>query len=198
VFLNTVEEWKITNATTGISHPFHIHINPFQITELFDPTVTVPNPTKGGPALPKYIFYLAPQLAAGQCYVDPAEINPNDQKIWTYTNPNDKATWTPCPPPPPVQVPGPRIWWDVFPIPSGLGAIDQAGNPILGPPGPDGKRQQLILAGYFKMRSRFVDYPGYYVLHCHILAHEDRGMMTTVEVRLLKDAPPAPAPFKHH
>jgi hypothetical protein len=32
------------------------------------------------------------------------------------------------------------------------------------------------------MRSNFVDCAGYYVLHCHILAHEDRGMMTVVEV----------------
>jgi FtsP/CotA-like multicopper oxidase with cupredoxin domain len=193
VFLNTVEEWKITNATANpnISHPFHIHINPFQVTQVFDPNVTVPNPTKGGPALPKYIFYLAPQLAPGQCYVDPAEINPRDQKIWTYTNPNDKATWQPCPMPP--ATPTPRVWWDVFPIPSGLGATDQNGNPING-----ANKQQLILAGYFKMRSRFVDYPGYYVLHCHILAHEDRGMMTTVEVTLLKDKTAAPAPFTHH
>jgi FtsP/CotA-like multicopper oxidase with cupredoxin domain len=29
---------------------------------------------------------------------------------------------------------------------------------------------------------RFVDYTGEYVYHCHILAHEDRGMMGTVVV----------------
>jgi len=46
--------------------------------------------------------------------------------------------------------------------------------------------------GYFKMRSRFVDYPGFYVLHCHILAHEDRGMMTIVEVT------PVRTPYSHH
>jgi FtsP/CotA-like multicopper oxidase with cupredoxin domain len=40
----------------------------------------------------------------------------------------------------------------------------------------------VTVPGYFKMRSRFVDYAGQYVLHCHILAHEDRGMMTVVEV----------------
>jgi hypothetical protein len=40
----------------------------------------------------------------------------------------------------------------------------------------------VIIPGYFKMRSRFVDYPGFYVLHCHILIHEDRGMMFSVEV----------------
>jgi FtsP/CotA-like multicopper oxidase with cupredoxin domain len=39
-----------------------------------------------------------------------------------------------------------------------------------------------VVPGYFKMRSRFVDYAGQYVLHCHILAHEDRGMMTIVQV----------------
>jgi len=79
-------------------------------------------------------------------------------------------------------MPTPRVWWDVFPIPAGIQA------PNNGP----------LIPGYFKMRSRFVDYPGYYVLHCHILAHEDRGMMTTVHVMPLKDRPPAPAPFMHH
>jgi len=86
----------------------------------------------------------------------------------------------------------------VFPIPSGLVATDASGKTIFGPPGPTGQPTNIILAGYFKMRSRFVDYPGYFVLHCHILAHEDRGMMTTVQVTLKKDGPPAPAPFAHH
>lgn len=36
--------------------------------------------------------------------------------------------------------------------------------------------------GYVKMRSRFVDFRGMFVLHCHILNHEDRGMMMNVEV----------------
>ena len=43
VLLNRAEEWKVVNETyppaTGnqVSHPFHIHINPFQVTEIFDP-----------------------------------------------------------------------------------------------------------------------------------------------------------------
>src|ERR1043166_3209308 len=47
VLLNKVQEWKIVNATyppaTGnqISHPFHIHINPFQIFEDFDPNTVL-------------------------------------------------------------------------------------------------------------------------------------------------------------
>jgi FtsP/CotA-like multicopper oxidase with cupredoxin domain len=36
--------------------------------------------------------------------------------------------------------------------------------------------------GYVKIRSRFVDFTGLFVLHCHILAHEDRGMMQLVQV----------------
>jgi len=58
------------------------------------------------------------------------------------------------------------IWWDTFAIPSAR-ADPNAATPI---------------PGYFKMRSRFVDYHGVYVMHCHILIHEDRGMMFTVEV----------------
>jgi FtsP/CotA-like multicopper oxidase with cupredoxin domain len=167
VLLNTVEEWTITNATANpnISHPFHIHINPFQIVELFDPNQTIPNPSTAQgqpPTLPKYVF-TDQGLVPGQCYL----------------NPNDNTTWKPCTP---SATPAPRIWWDVFPIPSGIQA------PNNGP----------LIPGYFKMRSRFVDYPGYYVLHCHILAHEDRGMMTTVQVSPVRDAPPAPPPFAHH
>jgi FtsP/CotA-like multicopper oxidase with cupredoxin domain len=36
--------------------------------------------------------------------------------------------------------------------------------------------------GSVTFRSRFVDFKGAYVLHCHMLAHEDMGMMQTVEV----------------
>ena len=53
--------------------------------------------------------------------------------------------------------------------------------------------RSIIIPGYFKMRSRFVDYPGAYVMHCHILIHEDRGMMFTVEV-----IPEPPLRVHHH
>lgn len=36
--------------------------------------------------------------------------------------------------------------------------------------------------GSITMRSRFLDFTGKYVYHCHILGHEDRGMMGVVEV----------------
>jgi FtsP/CotA-like multicopper oxidase with cupredoxin domain len=83
----------------------------------------------------------------------------------------------------------PLIWWDVFPIPSGIKATDAQGNPING---PDGK--QIGVPGHFRMRSRFVDFAGQYVLHCHILAHEDRGMMAIVQVSAGKPMPS----YMHH
>lgn len=36
--------------------------------------------------------------------------------------------------------------------------------------------------GSITFRSRFLDFRGAYVLHCHMLAHEDMGMMQVVEV----------------
>ena len=52
------------------------------------------------------------------------------------------------------------IWWDTFAIPSARLTQTTPQQPI---------------PGYFKMRSRFVDYSGAYVMHCHILVHEDRN-----------------------
>jgi FtsP/CotA-like multicopper oxidase with cupredoxin domain len=166
VLLNTVEEWKVSNATANpnIAHPFHIHINPFQVTEEFDPKVKLPDGS------PKYVTSGKDNLKQGQCYLDPLAENPDD--------------WKSCDPPKPT--PKNLIWWDVFPIPSGLAATDADGNPITK------NGQPVIIPGYFKMRSRFVDFAGYYVIHCHILAHEDRGMMTVVEVA------PIRSPYSHH
>ncbi len=43
--------------------------------------------------------------------------------------------------------------------------------------------------GQIVIRQRFLDFVGKYVFHCHILAHEDAGMMAAVEVS--KDGLPA-------
>jgi FtsP/CotA-like multicopper oxidase with cupredoxin domain len=170
VLLNQVEEWKIVNETYGtptssIAHPFHIHINPFQVVEVFEPnaTITIADPNNPGKTtiLPQYIFDKNSRKSEKQCYLDP----------------NVESTWKPCDQ---VQRP-PNIWWDVFPIPSGVIPVTK-----------NAKGESVRVPGYFKMRSRFVDFSGYYVLHCHILAHEDRGMMTVVYVA------PLQPPFSHH
>jgi FtsP/CotA-like multicopper oxidase with cupredoxin domain len=99
--LGATEEWKLQNDTlaAALAHPFHIHINPFQIVEWFDPALNLP--------------------------------------------------------PSGVKMGHPWVWWDNFAIPPG---------------------------GWVKMLTRFVDYTGTYVFHCHILGHEDRGMMELVNV----------------
>jgi FtsP/CotA-like multicopper oxidase with cupredoxin domain len=110
MLLGATEEWTLYNDSAGAAHPFHIHINPFQVIEILNPAISKN----------------------------------------------------------PVKLPGPWIWWDNFAIP-----------PAAVPPdSTDGK----LVSGYFKMLTRFVDYTGMYVLHCHILGHEDRGMMQLVEV----------------
>jgi FtsP/CotA-like multicopper oxidase with cupredoxin domain len=106
--LAAVQDWLVTN-TTGIAHPFHIHINPFQIVEIKDGT--------------------------GKVYTPDAN----------------------------------RIWQDVVAIPPG---------------------------GSVQIRHRFADFTGTYVLHCHILAHEDRGMMQLVRV-VKKDNFPAGCKLDH-
>jgi hypothetical protein len=66
-------------------------------------------------------------------------------------------------------------------------------------PRKDGKGVDMVpqcrvtIPGYFKFLSRFVDFTGQYVLHCHILAHEDRGMMELVQV-----IPRPKSPYSHH
>ena len=42
--------------------------------------------------------------------------------------------------------------------------------------------------GYVKMLHRYLDFTGEYVLHCHFLGHEDRGMMFGVQT-VCKDEP---------
>jgi hypothetical protein len=111
--LGWTEEWTLYNDG-GAAHPFHIHINPFQVVEIMDPK------QNGGK---------------------------------------------------PVQLPRPWVWWDNFAIPTG---------------------------GYVKILTRFVDFTGMYVLHCHILGHEDRGMMQMVQVCADATKCPTTTTMKHN
>jgi FtsP/CotA-like multicopper oxidase with cupredoxin domain len=167
--LGTVEQWKISNTTGGgIDHPFHIHLNPFQVTEVFDPNAPLLDKNgrpviQAGVVVPLYVF--AAPVKPGQCLL----------------NVNDPNTWHPCAAAASPYARGTNIWWDVFPIPDGLKTTNA-------------QNQAITIPGYFRMRTRFVDYAGTYVLHCHILAHEDRGMMLMVQLAV---APGMPM-MQHH
>jgi FtsP/CotA-like multicopper oxidase with cupredoxin domain len=167
VLMDTIEEWVIENKTVGntIDHPFHIHINPFQLVEVFDPNETFfSDKTK---SLLRRYETIKDEIVDSeeQCFLDPA-----DQSTWKQCKPKkDKF-----------------IWHDVYAIPSGINKHktnplgknkDKDDTDLL-----DAGGRPVIIPGFFRMRSRFVDYPGLYVMHCHILIHEDRGMMFSVEV----------------
>ena len=54
----------------------------------------------------------------------------------------------------------------------------------------DGK----LVDGKVVIRQRFRQFTGWFVFHCHILQHEDAGMMATVQVRESADVPVRPPP----
>jgi FtsP/CotA-like multicopper oxidase with cupredoxin domain len=102
-----LQDWVLENHTTVIAHPFHIHINPFQVIRIEAPT--------------------------------------------------DKTN--------PLYVPDHPVWQDVIAIPPA--EIK-----------PDGS----VVPGRVIIRQAYPDFTGTFVLHCHILAHEDRGMMQLVRI----------------
>jgi FtsP/CotA-like multicopper oxidase with cupredoxin domain len=174
IVMGAVEEWTIQNTTNNVTggptggggvidHPLHIHINPFQITEFFDPHENMTNPDTGqllGTVVNGKTVPIPQYRIKGR---PPSVIDPRQCEL----DPDQPSTWVPCP----NAAPPPKgVWWDVFAIPSGVGVKGTGGKP------------DVIIPGYYKMRSRFVDYKGLYVLHCHILIHEDRGMMFSVQV----------------
>ena len=184
MLLNTAEEWVVKNQATDKQHPFHIHINPFQILELFEPNNTS----------------------------QPCPVDPNNPATFDPNAPGYK----PCPQ---RVFPGPWVWWDTFPIPSGM-SIDlgvKSSNPqqpyctklsdcpaklrpyITCTAASAGNPADCTetIAGWFRSRSRFVDFTGQYVLHCHILIHEDRGMMQLIEVTATTPTTNK-SPYSHH
>jgi len=129
MLLGTKQEWIIQNFSTSAAgsplHPFHIHVNPFQILEVFDPTGS----------LSSVLSFNSAQFG-----------------VWAKVQ---------FPSPGLFVLPAPWVWWDTFPLP----LAKDANTP-----------------GYIKFRTWFTDFAGKFVNHCHILAHEDRGMMQLIEV----------------
>ena len=156
MLLNSTEEWTVSNLDNDKEHPFHIHINPFQIIEVFQPESPDAKP-------------------GGKCAADP-------------TKPDTWRPYGPCT--------GPQSnfeWWDTFAIPASRIDTLPASTCTTKDQCPPAIRNRSELAcasgtctvtipGHFVMRTRFVDFTGQYVLHCHILTHEDRGMMQLIEV----------------
>ena len=93
MLLNSTEQWRLENDSV-VLHPFHIHVNPFQVIE------------------------------------------------------DGEIRYSP-----------PYIWQDTIAL----------------PPGTPDKHGAAVI------NQRFLDFTGGQVQHCHILGHEDRGMMLGVQ-----------------
>jgi FtsP/CotA-like multicopper oxidase with cupredoxin domain len=115
--LDDVQEWILENTTT-VTHPFHIHVNPFQVVKVEAPTVNADG--------------------TGFTYT-------------TYPGAGDPQNNF--------------VWQDVVPIPAGVTLASGE-----------------FIAGRVTIRHHFADFTGTFVLHCHILGHEDRGMMQLVRI----------------
>lgn len=138
--LGGVDEWKLTSRF--VSHPFHIHVNPFQIISIQRPD--------GKSIIDK----------DGKCTegVDPQycdQIGVWRDTLFIKQNPNN------------------QVVNGVFP--------DSMGYLIT-------------------MRTRYERYIGDFVLHCHILDHEDSGMMQNVRIAPIGgylEGNPVPTERKH-
>jgi L-ascorbate oxidase len=118
--LGSVDEWTLKSAF--VSHPFHIHVNPFQIVKILDPTG-------------KDVADEGVVDDFGGAGVDP-------------------------------QYAGLKgVWKDTLWI-KNLVANGQPGIYTI------------------VVRTRYRRYIGDFVLHCHILDHEDQGMMQNVRIAL--------------
>ena len=118
--LGGTQTWKVSNSSTKLNHPFHIHINPFQIVQVvYDSAVDKTN-------------------------------------ALLYRQVNEAAAR------------GRPLWFDTFPLPLATDATT---------------------FGYIVIRQRYEDFAGQFVMHCHILGHEERGMMQLLEIA----SPTAPA-----
>ena len=117
--LGSADEWTLQSYF--VSHPFHIHVNPFQIVEILDPDgkdISLPG-------------------------VSDADDDPQYQALK-------------------------GVWKDTL-------LVKNSGSP------PNRYPSGIYT---FVLRSRYQRYIGDFVIHCHILDHEDKGMMENVSIVL--------------
>jgi hypothetical protein len=227
--LDTAEEWTITNYT-DVSHPFHIHINPFFVTHFFDANDYFSEQdaaclgacattaaacamacTPGDAACVRACDDARANCAADCPRIhDPSEALPPDAGLLAPLDPMRRWQDTiglPHAYIPPLRPPADRCsdpfddqasaevgcpatcaaqdaQWNAGAWSCDAAAVDAAGCDTATScvcscaPNP-----APIRHGFVKVRQRFLDHAGDFVIHCHILGHEDRGMMHRIGVR---------------
>ena len=155
--VDTAETWYVTNDSTVVNHPFHIHINPFLLHE------------QGSIIDGRHVPFIR-----------------YDPPIWmdTIALPKANNTWDVVSPQPLMsneqaqqQCPGvcqaTQATW------KGQWRTTEAGRQSVC--GCATGSDTVTANGYVKIDHLFADFTGAYVVHCHFLGHEDRGMMINVQ-----------------
>jgi L-ascorbate oxidase len=125
LILGGVDEWTL--KSNFASHPYHIHVNPFQVVKIIAPD------GKTDVSAPGAVDNFGKD-ANGNPVIDP-------------------------------QYPGLKgVWKDTLFVKNVA-------------PGPSGEYTVVV-------RTRYERYIGDFVLHCHILDHEDQGMMENIRIAL--------------
>jgi FtsP/CotA-like multicopper oxidase with cupredoxin domain len=127
------QTWMVVNRGTTINHPFHIHINPFQVVS---------------------VVYGASDPNAG---------------FYAMLNQASRGNNAP-------------IWMDVLPLPKPY--VDSTGSTPVTRPGYAVIRQEYapFLNADGSVCQGCGPPTGQFVMHCHILGHEERGMMQIIEI----------------
>lgn len=164
--LDSAEEWWLTSFAAG-PHPFHIHVNPFQITsaQAFRPPAGCNRRNLEGGG---------------------TETVTGDPRPGCAIVEGNSTTWAD------LLDPGLLLAADNLPVateedPEAQRQIDLTAVAPSQYAGMDGVWKDTLAIENFvliKMRSRYQRYIGDFVLHCHILDHEDQGMMQNVRISL--------------
>lgn len=132
--LGGVDEWTLQSEF--VDHPFHIHVNPFQVVKILDP--------EG-----RDVSDASNKDDRGGCSAIDLEYG-NLKGVWKDT-----------------------LW------------VKNAGTKVPADASPECQKRLSVSGKYtLVVRTRYQRYIGDYVLHCHILDHEDQGMMQIVRVAL--------------
>ncbi|MBJ7553852.1 multicopper oxidase family protein [Marinomonas spartinae] len=136
LILGSQDEWQLGSNLAG--HPFHIHVNPFQITAIYTPE------GKDVSALDSEDVYYEKNGARFPTKESCEEDKKEKQDTSHCMVANDK------------QYPGLKgLWKDTIFVKQGYKVV---------------------------FRTKYERYIGDFVLHCHILDHEDQGMMQNVRI----------------
>jgi len=149
--LGTADEWVIQNSSP-LAHPFHIHTNPFQLSEQGTVINGTPVPlVKYDPPIWQDTIALPIVNSSWDVNAGPIPNNDAAQKICPgVCQSAHGGVWK-------------GQWATTVPGTQSVCGCTYTGN------------------GYVKLRHRYLEFTGEYVLHCHFLGHEDRGMMFGVQ-----------------